>query len=193
MYLTGTHHIIPCVLSFPSPFDYLCWRLDYPSNADDVTRISYNTGELGINGCDVFLVVNNAAYNLIENDCSFTSLTLWFMIRNNSSVKSPLLFHPLRTGIPHKSISTLFQCPSPPRTRFTENPSNHSPVLLQYHPTSPLHNGAVFRTVISHISVVFLHKSTTSATDSESLPHILKQSKTYHFTNPMWIPNRKQQ
>ena len=137
MYLLGAHHSIPCDLSFPSPFDYLCWRLDDPSNADKPPRISYNTGELVINDCDVFLIVNITAYNLTVIDYPFIVLTLWFMIQNSGSVKSLLPFHPLRTGIPNKSILTHFLYPSPPTARFIENPSNHNPGLLQYHYKSP--------------------------------------------------------
>ena len=79
VYLPGTHHSTPCALSFPSSFDIFCWRLDSPSNTDEIPRITHSTGELESDDCDVFLFVNNAAYNLIEIDYPFTSLTLWFV------------------------------------------------------------------------------------------------------------------
>ena len=95
MYLLGTHHSTPCAVSFPSPSDYLCWRLDDPSNVDKPPRITHSTSDSESNDCDVFLVVNNAVYKLVEVDCPFIYLTLWFVL----AVVWSLLFYFILWGL----------------------------------------------------------------------------------------------
>ena len=77
--LPEAHHSTPYTLSFPSHHSHLCWRLDYPPIANKPPGISYSTGSLESDDCDVFLFVNNTAYNLIGIDYPFTSLTLGFI------------------------------------------------------------------------------------------------------------------